>query len=125
MSQVHYVSGHLDLTDEEFAAHYAPLLRDAMTRNEAFVVGDARGADEMAQRVLVGYAHVTVFHMFVSPRNNLGAFPTRGGFTSDGTRDAAMTEASTADIAWVRPGREKSGTARNVQRRLQKALEAW
>jgi len=119
---IHYVSGHLDLTAEEFATHYEPLIQAAVSRGEAFVVGDARGADEMAQRLLVGYANVTVFHMFTTPRNNLGAFPTRGGFESDTTRDAAMTEASTTDIAWVRPGREKSGTAKNMKRRLQRSL---
>lgn len=32
-------------------------------------------------------------------------------------RDEALTAASTFDIAWVRPGRERSGTARNLQRR--------
>lgn len=125
VNHVHYVSGHLDLTEEEFATHYEPNIRAAMAHGDAFVVGDARGADEMTQLVLIGYARVTVFHMFELPRNNLGLFPVRGGFTSDATRDAAMTEASTTDIAWVRPGREKSGTAKNVQRRFQKALEAW
>jgi hypothetical protein len=120
----HYVSGHLDLTEEESATHYEPLLRAAMDRGEAFVVGDARGADEMAQRLLIGYTDVTVFHMLETPRNNLG-FRVCGGFTSDTARDAAMTEASTEDIAWIRPGREKSDTAKNIQRRLQKLLEAW
>ncbi len=28
-----------------------------------------------------------------------------------------MTAASTEDLAWVRPGREKSGTAKNLARR--------
>ncbi len=115
----HFVFGHLDLTTEEFEAHYAPRIRVAMAAGERFVVGDARGADAMAQAMLVGHdpEKVTVFHMLTSPRNNVGGFPTRGGFTSDRERDEAMTAASTADIAWVRPGREKSGTAKSLARR--------
>ncbi len=50
------------------------------------------------------------------PRNNAG-FPTLGGFASDADRDAAMTAASRSDAAWVRPGREKSGTQKNIDRR--------
>jgi hypothetical protein len=34
---------------------------------------------------------------------------------------AAMTPASTFDIAWVRPGRERSGTAKNLLRRAAQA----
>ena len=78
----------------------------------------AKGVDFMAQEWLSVYGHpVTVFHMFDSPRWLLGQFPTVGGFTTDDERDAAMTAASDQDIAWVRPGREKSGTAKNIQRR--------
>jgi len=47
----------------------------------------------------------------------LGQPPPMGGFTTDDERDAAMTMASDADIAWVRPGRKKSGTAKNLARR--------
>ncbi len=114
-----FVSGHLDLAPDEFAAHYAPLLETALADPDArFVVGDARGADAMAQEYLAARgAEVTVFHMFTTPRNNLGGFPTRGGFGSDRERDRALTQASTYDIAWVRPGRERSGTAKNLARR--------
>ena len=115
----HFVFGHLDVTDEEFEAHYAPRIRAAMAAGECFVVGDARGADAMAQALLVAHDRdkVTVFHLFTTPRHNVGDFPTRGGFASDRERDEAMTAASTAEIAWVRPGRERSGTARSLARR--------
>lgn len=53
--------------------------------------------------------------MFIVPK--LYGFKTVGGFESDRVRDEAMTAASDADIAWVRPGREKSGTAKNLKRR--------
>jgi hypothetical protein len=115
---MYFISGHLDLTAEEFAEHYQPQLDAALAEGAAFVVGDARGADALAQAYLSGKTtHVTVYHMFERPRHNLGAFPTCGGFSSDTERDQAMTSASTDDLAWVRPGRERSGTARNLQRR--------
>lgn len=118
MGRVHFISGHLDLSEAEFDTHYRPAIDLALARGDHFVVGDARGADLLAQRYLAAReARVTVFHMFTSPRNNAGSFPTSGGFESDEARDEAMTGASTDDIGWVRPGRERSGTAKNLARR--------
>lgn len=87
--------------------------------DSAFVVGDARGCDLMAQLYLrdARVLRVQVFHMFERPRNNVGGFPTVGGFATDSARDTAMTDVSDADIAWVRPGRTSSGTAANLARR--------
>lgn len=117
----YFVSGHLDLTMEEFRDHYAPRIAAAIAADSdaAFVVGDARGCDLMAQICLrdARALRVQVFHMFERPRNNVGGFPTVGGFATDSARDAAMTDASNADIAWVRPGRTRSGTAANLARR--------
>lgn len=114
-----FVSGHLDLTNEEFAEHYAPRIDTACADQVVFHVGDARGADFMAQEFLESRrVPVVVYHMFDKPRNLYGSpYRVIGGFTSDNARDAAMTAATTEDIAWVRPGREKSGTARNLARR--------
>lgn len=117
MQTTAFISGHLDLTAEEFEEHYAPAIREGVRLGWRFVVGDARGADARAQMLLhAAGATAVVFHMFGAPRNNVG-FPTHGGFKTDGERDGAMTAASTLDIAWIRPGREKSGTARNLARR--------
>ncbi|MFY1825960.1 hypothetical protein ACN47A_08615 [Myxococcus fulvus] len=120
---VYFISGHLDLTEPEFHEHYAPRLERACLQGASFVLGDARGADAMAQHFIKARgANATVFHMFESPRHNAG-FPNRGGFTSDLDRDTAMTLASQEDLAWIRPGREKSGTAKNLLRRLQKTSD--
>lgn len=119
-----FVSGHLDLTNAEFVEHYAPRIDAACaTRADGtlvvFHVGDARGADFMAQEFLESRrVPVYVYHMFEKPRNIYGRpFRVIGGFTSDLARDEAMTMVTTEDIAWVRPGREKSGTAKNLARR--------
>jgi hypothetical protein len=118
---VNYISGHLDLTPAEFEAHYRPAIDAALARGESFVVGDARGTDTMAQSYLLGKsASVVVYHMFASPRNNAG-FPTVGGFESDEARDTQMTADSDQDIAWVRPGRQKSGMQKNLDRRIQQS----
>lgn len=117
--KTYFVSGHLDLTAEEFAEHYVPGLEIVMGNPCAFVVGDARGCDAMAQAWLASRkANVVVFHMFEQPRNCVGGFPKRGGFTTDTERDEAMTRESTFDVAWIRPGRWNSGTARNLARRI-------
>ena len=63
-----FVSGHLDLTPEEFDAHYRPAIDEALARGESFVVGDARGTDSMTQHYLRGKTDaVVVYHMFTSP----------------------------------------------------------
>jgi hypothetical protein len=112
-----FVSGHLDLTQAEFDAHYRPALDEALARGDSFVVGDARGTDSLTQNYLLGKTDaVVVYHMFTSPRNNAG-FNTIGGFADDEARDTRMTTDSDRDIAWVRPGRERSGTQKNIDRR--------
>lgn len=71
--RVYHISGHLDLTPEEFAEHYEPRLREALKEpGVKFVVGDAFGADEMTQAWLRSYGaewdQVTVYHMFERAR---------------------------------------------------------
>jgi len=117
---VNFISGHLNLTKAEFDEHYRFLVDNALQQNHSFIVGDARGADMLAQQYLFGKTEaVVVYHMFASPRNNVG-FSTRGGFKSDAERDEQMTRDSHQDIAWVRPGRKRSGTQANLDRRVKK-----
>lgn len=119
-----FVSGHLDLSQDEFEKQYVPLISKAIANGHDFVVGDARGADTMAQEYLRDMAvaghlepmQVRVFHAYNQPRHNLG-FESVGGFASQSAKDASMTKASDYDVAWVRKGREDSGTARNIERR--------
>lgn len=126
-----FISGHLDLTEQEFEEHYASKIRKAIENHDRFVIGDARGADSMAQKYIsqIYFSQnkilrktnldcpVVVYHMLDKPRNNNYGFRTKGGFKNDTERDKQMTLESTYDIAWVRPGKEESGTAKNVNRR--------
>lgn len=126
-----FVSGHLDLTPEEFQEHYLPRLLQEVQAGSTFVVGDAPGADRMALAFLTGKAPVTVYHMFDTPR--VTSTLTRGGFTTDAERDEAMTAASDRDVLWIRPEEETkrrlgkkyrpgriSGTEKNQIRRSTK-----
>lgn len=120
MSNIYFISGHRDLTIEEFNFYYKPKILNALEEiNVLFVIGDCIGADQMAQEFLysISQDNVIVFHMFDAPRINYG-FKTSGHYKSDIDRDTAMTLKSTYDIAWIRKGRSKSGTAQNLKRRI-------
>ena len=120
MANTYFISGHRDVTEEEFVKHYEPQLWEAVNQpNVRFVVGDCVGVDDMAQKYLKSMGmkdEVRIYHMFESPRHDAG-FDLVGGFRSDVERDFNMTKDSDRDIAWVRPGKERSGTAQNLERR--------
>ena len=119
MAKTYFISGHRNVTLEEFYEHYVPRIVGALMEDSLFVVGDCPGVDVMAQEYLKKSGagdRVTVFHMLESPRHNIG-FLTVGGFMSDVQRDYTMTLNSDDDIAWVRPGCERSGTGNNLDRR--------
>jgi hypothetical protein len=121
----YFISGHRDITTDEFEAYYQPLINYALseTPNALFVVGDYNGVDIMAQDYLVDILgvepdRVIVYHMFDSPRNyNPRITNFKGGFNTDDERDEAMTKASFQDIAMVRDCNKLSGTAKNILRR--------
>ena len=128
--KTYHISGHIKITVEEFREHYEARIDAAIAEGANFVVEDAFGVDSLAQSYLsyrlfnMAVANgtdqsgrVIVYHMYSYARNNVGTYPTRGGYTSDEERDAAMTRDSDDDIAWVRSGRENSGTAKNLLRR--------
>lgn len=131
-----FISGHLDLTDDEFEAHYAPLILKAIEDGYSFVIGDAPGADTKAQALIFvclprdeSFARVTVYHMLTTPRNNIN-YRTMGGFTSNNAKDKAMTADSDYDILWIRPEKHSSvsgrvsGSEQNQIRRKAKAMRS-
>jgi len=129
MSKTYFISGHLELSEQEFDEHYKSKIDKALAEKASFVVGDAPGTDLMAQKYLLGKTDdVTVYHMRKTPRNDMGFF-LRGKFKNDTDKDTAMTNASDKDIAWVRSEEEQkklfgdkyrkrvSGTEKNLWRR--------
>lgn len=122
----YFISGHRDLTKEEFDKNYAPAI-DFIIENDSgsmFVVGDYEGADILAQNYLIDVLNfnpknITVYHIGDKP-NNINPKITNfiGGFLTDEERDSAMTNASVKDIAFVRDNTKWSGTAQNILRRF-------
>lgn len=124
MKQIFFISGHRDVTQEEFDTYYSPILDKLLdNENNEFVIGDYNGVDTMAQQFINDYninpKRVTIYHMFDKPMNLVNKhFKTIGGFENDIDRDSAMTKASTYDVAYIRKGKENSGTAQNILRRF-------
>jgi hypothetical protein len=139
------VSGHIDISHSEFATHYHNLLDEAIARGDLFILGDAKGTDEMALDYILERdptAHITVYasraHRVQEFRDkNIQAVfvealqKQASGRQRHLQRDAEMTKASDYDILWVRSEeecrklyREKyrpriSGTELNRRRRME------
>ena len=125
ISQTFFISGHRNITENEFEFNYIPKINEALHlyENAKFIVGDYYGVDIMAQNYLMDVLglepeRVTVYHMFDSPRNcNSKITNMVGGFQTDDERDEAMTAASSFDIAFVRDNNIITGTGKNILRR--------
>ena len=120
----YFISGHRDITEEEFAYNYAGVLDKIVDDGQScFVVGDCNGADIMAQNFLMNELlldpeRITVYHAYNKPRNlNPKITNVIGGFGSHVEKDEAMTKASAHDVAFVRDWKKMSGTAQNILRR--------
>lgn len=123
--RVFFISGHRDITNEEFSEIYKPAIIKAISLYDAlFVIGDYDGVDIMAQNYLVNDLaydtnKITVYHMGKTPMNINSKIINRvPNFTDDIARDSAMTKNSNEDIAFIRVGKESSGTAQNILRRI-------
>jgi hypothetical protein len=128
-----FISGHLDISQEDFETHYIRIIDNAIIKGCKFIVGDARGVDNLATNYLINKAqtpNITVYHIGTKPRNFFEGCNYKGGYKTDIERDEAMTNASDFDIAWVRPEEEAkklygnkykpgriSGTQQNINRR--------
>ncbi len=131
------ISGHGDVTEDEFNAHYKSRLESAIKMNSKFIVGDFRGCDVMSVKFLlangVDSTNITIYHMSKKPRKYFDEIiktnkniNLQGGFKSDEERDGQMTNDSEEDILWIRkdinmPGYDStyiSGTERNYLRRI-------
>lgn len=123
--RVFFISGHRDITNEEFSELYKPAILKAISLYDAlFLIGDYYGVDIMAQNYLVDDLNydtekITVYHMGAMPMNINDKIVNRvPNFSDDIARDSAMTRNSNEDIAFVRVGKEDSGTAQNILRRI-------
>lgn len=122
---IYFISGHRDLTWEEFAKWYTPLINTIYhtDKDAKFVVADCEGCDSMAQDYLVAIGATRVVTYHIRNRTKYVAnksWTQTSEYTSDIERDTVMTKVSDCDIAFIREGREDSGTAQNILRRWTK-----
>jgi hypothetical protein len=113
INNIYFISGHLDVTCDEFNEHYVQAINNALENPLLrFVIGDAKGADTLSQEYLLNkcksddtlFSRITIYHIGDKPRNYLcNKFLTINGFKNDDERDTSMTNASNIDIAWIRP----------------------
>ena len=135
--KIYFISGHRNITEDEFINNYVKrfnaiemMYQYQKAMNTAddidiplYVVGDYEGVDLMSQNYLIDSLKVdpkriTVYHIGDYPQNyNSKIINLIGGFNCDEDRDAAMTNNSTDDIAFVRKHLELSGTGMNILRR--------
>lgn len=128
-----FISGHIDVSEEEFLYFYAKPIDQAIAEGNHFVVGDAPGVDLLSQKYVVehvGPKRITVFCRGTTPRClHCKELTVIYGFESHEAKDAAMTKNSDYDIAFVRSVEEQkalygnrfrpriSGTEKNLLRR--------
>ena len=126
----YFISGHRDLTIKEFEEHYVPQILKVLRfdRTPLFLVGDWEGCDEMFFMFIHAYKVPVVVHYVNKCRIDIENIKDKLGDWFEaivGTEkcntydecDASMTRDSDFDIAWIRPGREDSHTAKNIKRR--------
>jgi len=118
---IYFISGHRNITDDEFMTHYSSKINEALRDpNASFVVGECDGVDSKAQKFLIGKTeNLIVYHIGNEPVNNIGNWKTKGGYNNHIERDSAMTKDSDIDIFWIRNWGENSGTEQNILRRKQ------
>lgn len=125
----YFISGHRDLTPEEFKNHYLWWIGTVLTNDPfpSFVVGDCEGCDTMFVEYLLsrpGEMPDIDLYCVESPKmkpfgDDLNHFENiRIHIKKDyNSCDRTMTKLSDFDIAWIRPGKENSHTADNIRRR--------
>lgn len=120
----YFISGHRDLTEDEFNIYYKPKIDDVIRRdkNATFIIGTSQGCDTMAIKYLdeieAWFKIYPYEKHYYKPKNGTG-YISNNVFTSFDERDKYMTHISDFDIAWIRKGKENSCTAMNILRRFQ------
>lgn len=133
----YFISGHRNLTKEEFEKHYSSKIKYILRNddNPHFIVGDWEGCDSMFIDFIkgdIGSCILSIYHVESFPRVTPGNIDSEDRLyeiygedyinlvrckTYDDC-DAEMTLDSDFDIAWIRKGREDSHTALNIKRRF-------
>lgn len=116
---VYFVSGHRDITENEFKAYYEGKLEKAykQDRNAVFVLGNSPGLDTLA---IEYFEKNNIFYKVYQYEDELPSMKCGmlvKKFDDADERDAFLTRISDIDIAYIRKGKEDSCTAKNILRR--------
>ena len=126
----YFVSGHRDLTRQEFEEHYVPLIQKVIIDDNCaqFIVGDWEGCDLLFIQYMIRHRYINYIHLYYvhsvrlyeyfSPHELYSIIDVPKNTYDE--CDEAMTRDSDFDIAWIRPGKEDSHTAKNIKRRYVK-----
>ena len=124
VQNTYFISGHRDLTENEFEYYYIPIINKVLYENEnaCFVVGDSEGLDIMAQNYLMDVIkldpeRITVYCVKTPDNINTNISKVKFNFSDHDEKDTAMTKASFMDIAFVRDWKVITGTGQNILRR--------
>lgn len=110
----YFISGHTDLSYEEFEEHYVPILCKIFSedRNPEFVMGDFEGVDKYAMNYIFykEQCPITIYHTGKFPKNVPEAMTDpeielvyfKGGYATPEDADKAMTEVSDFDIVYIK-----------------------
>jgi len=142
--EVFFISGHINLTQQEFDLHYVDQIDQSIKKGGIYVIGNAQGGDTMALEYLlkkgVDPKKITIYFYNRYGDSQSKKYIDRGlkvitEFKSYTNRDAHMTISSNTDILWIRPESENikllgsaykkghvSGTEKNLLRRKQNSL---
>lgn len=53
MPRIAMISGHIDISQADFATYYIPAIDLAISRSDRFILGDAQGTDALALNCLL------------------------------------------------------------------------
>ena len=110
MGRTAFISGHTDLTNEEFVKHYVPQLKNALEENDNFLTAYAFGADvksvDWLLRNGIDPKKITVYLLdkYIHKLKTLQELHVNveTGFGTHLKRDEKLTEDSDYDITWLR-----------------------
>ena len=123
----YFISGHRDITEQEFKEHYIPQINRVLELDKYahFRIGDWKGCDDLAFNYLLDRIkdfQIITIHCIDCvrlPKYSEKQYPYIMPYKCEtyDECDRTMTEYSDFHIAWIRPGREDSHTAKNIKRR--------
>jgi len=118
MPRIAMISGHIDISQADFATYYIPAIDLAISRGDRFILGDAQGTDTLALNYLLQHGGPVIKHritIYPSRPYNVAKFEDMGITTStDPPEDNAVASGHSVRGKGRRHGEE--ARTRHLQR---------